>query len=595
MTFKELGLKQELVAAITDLGFETPTPIQEEAIPYLLDNPDKDLIALAQTGTGKTAAFSLPILNQIEIPNKEVQMLILCPTRELCLQIARDIETYTSKLRSLKTVAVYGGTSISQQKKQLKKGTHIVVGTPGRTLDLIRQKSLNVRNIQWLVLDEADEMLSMGFQDDLESILSTTPRSKQNLFFSATMPKNMKSMVKDFMQDPHKIQMARQNLGAKNVEHHYYVAHNKNRYKTLQRLVDANPNIYGIIFCRTRRETQEVADRLMQMDYNADTIHGDLSQNQRDAVMKSFKKKTIQLLVATDVAARGIDVDDLTHVINYQLPDDPEVYVHRSGRTGRAGKKGISICIIHNREGRRLKSIEKMIGKQFLQKDIPTGQEICEAQIGNFLQEIKNHEPNSNLIEEYWPKIEEQIGELDAEEIINRLLSLEIKKFTDVYKNAKDLNQSQPLSFNDVDDGKRRRNKPSNYVGYTINSGSKARMNPKRLITLVNEQTDSNDIEIGDIIIKMQTTYFEVGEADASRVEDAFSGLEFNGKPALEKADRKPERTQGSKRNNRSRSSDGGGRRGGGRHGRSGGNNGSRSSRGGNKERRGDRSRGRRR
>jgi len=352
MTFKELGLKPELIGAITDLGFETPTPIQEEAIPFLLNNPNEDLIALAQTGTGKTAAFSLPILNQINISNKDVQMLILCPTRELCLQIARDLESYTTKLRSLKTIAVYGGTSVSQQKKQLKKGTHIVVGTPGRTLDLIRQKALNVRNIQWLVLDEADEMLSMGFQDDLESILKTTPKDKQNLFFSATMPKNMKSMIKSFMHNPHKIQMARQNLGAKNVEHHYYVTHNKHRYATLQRLVDANPNIYGIIFCRTRRETQEVANRLIQMDYNADTIHGDLSQNQRDAVMKSFKKKTIQILVATDVAARGIDVDDLTHVINYQLPDDPEVYVHRSGRTGRAGKEGISICIIHGKEGR---------------------------------------------------------------------------------------------------------------------------------------------------------------------------------------------------------------------------------------------------
>lgn len=573
MTFNDTGLKLELLEAIQELGYVNPTPIQQETIPFLLENK-QDLIALAQTGTGKTAAFSLPVLEQIDIEDKTVQALILCPTRELCLQIAKDIESYTTKLRSLKTLAVYGGTPAYQQKKQLKRGAHIVVGTPGRTLDLIRQRALDVRKIKWLTLDEADEMLNMGFKDDLESILANTPNDKQTLLFSATMPKEMKGIVNEFMTNPHRIQVARQNIGSSNVEHHFYVAKAKDRFAALRRLVDAHPDMYSIIFCRTRRETQQIADDLMAFGYNADTIHGDLSQAQRDSVMKNFKNKSLQMLVATDVAARGIDVDELTHVINYQLPDDPEVYVHRSGRTGRAGNKGISICLINTREGKRLNTIEKMIGKEFVKQSLPSGKDICNVQVKHFLNQISTHEAKGNLLEDYWAIIEEEIGHLNSDDIINRLLSIEINKFLKLYKNAPNLDASARSSKrSDRDDDKRGgRRTGKNWIGYQINIGSKERMQPKRLIALVNEQTDSNDIPIGEIIVKNKTTYFEIPKEDAQRLEDAFDGLEYNTDgPFLEKAIRKPEPTQRSRRGgsrqgnsrdegNRRRSSRGGGR-----------------------------------
>lgn len=556
MTFKDLGLNTQLVQALDELNFVTPTPIQEEAIPFLLDNPQRDLIALAQTGTGKTASFSLPIINQIDVNDRSVQALVLCPTRELCLQIAQDLAAFTQNGK-VKAVAVYGGAPISKQKKQLKKGAHIVVGTPGRTLDLIKQKALDVRNIQWLVLDEADEMLNMGFKDDLEAILRDTPQGKQNLLFSATMPKAMKGIVNDFMHQPHTIQVARQNIGASTVEHQVYMCKARDRYKTLQRLVDANPEIYGIIFCRTKRETQQVADELMQMGYNADTIHGDLNQNQRDAVMNNFKNRSLQLLVATDVAARGIDVDDLSHVINYQLPDDPEVYVHRSGRTGRAGKSGISMSIIHSREGRKIQEVEKMIGKAFEKKQIPSGDEICSAQFGHFLKTIKNHQPNGNLIDDYWNQIETEIGDISSDEIINRLLSLEISRFLNTYNNAKDLNvaadhrDDRNESRRDRGKNPRGNKKNRNWKGYELSAGSKQNMNPKRLIALINEQTDSNDILIGDIIIKNKTTYFEIDPKQAQRIEHAFEDLEHTHGFQFGQADRKPEPTERSKRGNR--------------------------------------------
>lgn len=561
MTFRELGLQSELITAIEQLGFQHPTEIQQQAIPFLLNNK-QDLVGLAQTGTGKTAAFGLPVLQQINVHNKQVQALILCPTRELCLQIAKDIESYTTQMNKLKTLAVYGGTSIGKQRKQLQKGVHIVVGTPGRTLDLIRRKSLDVSNIENLILDEADEMLNMGFQEDLQAILKDTPNQKRTLLFSATMPKAMEGIVQKFMNRPHTIQVAKQNIGASNVEHHFYVAKAKDRFSTLQRLVDAHPEIYGIIFCRTRRETQQIADKLMAAGYNADTIHGDLSQNQRDSVMNNFKNKTLQLLVATDVAARGIDVDELTHVINYQLPDDPEVYVHRSGRTGRAGNQGISICIINTREGRRLSQIEQMVGKSFQKQEIPSGDQICAVQIEHFLQEIKSRNSDHNLIQQYWPIIEQEIGHLSSDQIINRLFSMEISRFIDTYQNAEDLNAT--VSKKESKNDSRGRRKPSGWQGFTLQAGSKQRMNPKRIIALVNEQTDSNDIPIGEIIVKTNTTYFEVDEQDASRVEKAFDGLVYNDKVALKRADRRPEATQRSKRgnNNRTRSGNNSSKRG---------------------------------
>lgn len=548
MTFQQTGLQPELLTAIGELGFQTPTEIQEQAIPFLLQN-NQDLIGLAQTGTGKTAAFGLPVLQQINVENKKVQVLILCPTRELCLQIAKDINSYASQLQKIKTLAVYGGTSIGKQNKQLKKGVHIVVGTPGRTLDLIKRKSLNVSSINTLILDEADEMLNMGFQEDLQSILKTTPSEKRTLLFSATMPNAITGIVQKFMTNPHTIQIAKKNIGASQVEHHFYVAKAQDRFSTLQRLVDANPDIYGIIFCRTRRETQQIADKLMSAGYNADTIHGDLSQNQRDSVMNNFKNKTLQLLVATDVAARGIDVEELTHVINYQLPDDPEVYIHRSGRTGRAGNKGISICIINTREGRRLAQIENMLGKEFIKQQIPTGEDICKIQIEHFIQQIKNTNKDTNIIQQYWPIIEKEIGHLTSDQIINRLFSLEISRFLDTYQNAEDLNAKLSAKKQKIDS--RGRKRPNNWQGFTLQSGSKQRMNPKRLIALVNEQTDSNDIPIGEIIVKTKTTYFEVDANDAQRIEEAFDGLIYNDKVAVKRASRRPEPTQRSRREKR--------------------------------------------
>ncbi len=557
MTFKEIGLHNHLLKTLDRLGFVNPTEIQQEAIPFLLRESNRDLIALAQTGTGKTASFALPILHHIDSDQNTVQALVLCPTRELCNQIARDIDTFAEG-SDISTVAVYGGASASVQKKQLRQGAQIVVGTPGRTLDLIRQKILDVRNIKWLVLDEADEMLNMGFKEELENILKNTPQDKQNLLFSATMPKAMKGIVADFMTDPHSIQVSRQNIGASNIVHQYYVCHAKNKYLTLQRLVDANPQIYGIIFCRTRRETQYIADELMQRGYNADTLHGDINQSQREVVMNNFKNKTIQLLVATDVAARGIDVDDLTHVINYQLPDDPEVYIHRSGRTGRAGKSGVSMSIIHSREMNRIHTIEKMVGKNFSQESIPTGQEICAEQIHQFLIQIKNHQPNGNLIEEYWPIIEDEIGSLKSEEIINRLLSIEINGFIQEYQNAPDLNitknKSSAKGGKHVPDG-------NTWVGYEFTSGRKQNMNPKRLIALINDQTDSHDITIGDIIIKNRFSYFEVHSEDAPRLEEAFRHLEKEGSSPLSRAKVKPSNSTKNKKGSYSRKKKGSGSR----------------------------------
>jgi ATP-dependent RNA helicase DeaD len=357
-TFRETGLKPEIISAIELMGFEKPTPIQEKTIPALLAS-DNDVLALAQTGTGKTAAFGLPVLNQIDLQENNVQALVLCPTRELCMQISKDIESFSANLKGLKTVAIYGGANITPQIKDLKAGAHIVVGTPGRTLDLIKRKALKIGKIDWLVLDEADEMLNMGFQEDLDAILSTSPDKKQVLLFSATMPKEIQQIAGKYMKHTVEISVGERNSGAENVRHEYYMVHARDRYAALKRIADIYPSIYGIIFCRTRQETKDVADKLISDGYNADALHGDLSQAQRDHVMNRFRNRNLQLLVATDVAARGLDVNDLSHVINYNLPDDLEAYVHRSGRTGRAGKKGLSVSIIHSREKGKIKDLQK--------------------------------------------------------------------------------------------------------------------------------------------------------------------------------------------------------------------------------------------
>ena len=421
------------------MGFENPTPIQSKTIPHLLST-DQDLIASAQTGTGKTAAFGLPSIHLTNIDDKSTQTLVLCPTRELCVQIAKDLGDYSKYMKGINILAVYGGASIQPQIKSLKKGAQIVIGTPGRTKDLIKRKKLKLNNVSRVVLDEADEMLTMGFKEDLEDILATTPQEKQTLLFSATMSKNIISITKKYMSDPLEVSAGKANLGAENVEHIYYMVQAKDRYEVLKRIADINPTIYGIVFCRTRRETKEVANKLMNDNYNADTIHGDLSQAERDDVMGRFRKRQLQILVATDVAARGLDVEDLTHVINYNLPDDDEIYIHRSGRTGRAGKKGVSMVIIHGREIRKLKDIERTCGISFTKKDVPNGLDICKKRLYALIDKIEKVNVNEEQIEPFLPYIYEKLNWLDREKLIKHFVSTEFNRYLSYYKNSKDIN-----------------------------------------------------------------------------------------------------------------------------------------------------------
>ena len=445
MTFEETGLNPLLLKAVTELGFTQPTPIQEQAIPNILAS-QRDLVALAQTGTGKTAAFGLPILHQTDLQSRTVQSLILCPTRELCLQISKDLESYAKYSPGLKIVAVYGGTDIMKQIRAIDRGAQIVVGTPGRSLDLIRRKVLQVSGIRHLVLDEADEMLNMGFQEDLDAILAGTPEDKQTLLFSATMPGEISRIAKKYMHDPAEISIGQRNAGASNVAHEFYMVQARDRYEALKRIADINPKIYGIVFCRTKRETQEIARKLSADNYNADAIHGDLSQAQRDDVMERFRAGEVQLLVATDVAARGIDVDDLSHVINYELPDDLEVYVHRSGRTGRAGKRGVAISIIHTREMRKISALERTVGKAFERKKVPTGREICEKQLFNLVDKVEQVEVDESQIESYLDVVYKKLGWMSREDLIKRFLSVEFNQFLAYYKGARDLNVAVPES-----------------------------------------------------------------------------------------------------------------------------------------------------
>jgi len=524
MTFSDIGLDKNILKAISDLGFETPTPIQEESIPYLLSN-ENDLIALAQTGTGKTAAFGLPILQQIETGRKLPQTIILCPTRELCLQITKDLGSYAKYIKRLKVTAVYGGANIQTQIKALNAGSQVIVGTPGRVIDLIKRKKLKLSSVEFVVLDEADEMLNMGFKDDLDTILAETPEEKQTLLFSATMPKEVMRITKNYMFSPKKIEVASRNEGAENVEHHYYMVNARDRYKTLRRICDVNPDIYGIVFCRTRRETKDVADKLMQDGYNADAIHGDLSQNQRDHVMGRFRKRNLQMLVATDVAARGIDIDDLTHIINYNLPDDLEIYIHRSGRTGRAGKSGISIIIAHSREKRKLQAISKMLKKELFQKQVPNGEEICAIQMLSLIDKVVKTDVNKQ-IEKYIPIIEEKLAHLDKEELLKHFVSAEFNRFLSFYKNAPDLN----ISVNNKREKRKEKSKrerktghaEAGYTRFFINLGKQQNLETHNLIGLINEYTRQRNISVGKIDIMRKFSFFEV---DSNHEKDVLSGL----------------------------------------------------------------------
>ena len=437
-SFQVLGLEEELLKAITDLGFETPSEVQEKTIPVLLGK-ETDMVALAQTGTGKTAAFGFPMLQKINVDSRTTQGLILSPTRELCLQITNELKQYGKYLPGLNVVAIYGGASISEQANRIKKGAQVVVATPGRMKDMIGRKMVDISKIEYCVLDEADEMLNMGFYEDITDILSHSPEDKSTWLFSATMPKEVARIAQKFMHDPIEITVGQKNIGAENVTHEYYLVNARDRYLALKRLADANPDIFSVVFCRTKRDTQKVAERLIEDGYNAAALHGDLSQNQRDLVMKSFRTRQIQMLVATDVAARGIDVDDITHVINYQLPDEIETYTHRSGRTGRAGKTGVSMVIVSKSEVRKIKAIEKIIQKSFVKKDVPGGMQICEIQLFHLANSIKKTEINHD-IDPYLPNINEVLSAFSKEELIKKVFSVEFSRFYNYYQNAPDLN-----------------------------------------------------------------------------------------------------------------------------------------------------------
>jgi ATP-dependent RNA helicase DeaD len=529
-TFAEIGLQQQLLDAVQDLGFETPTPIQIQTIPHLLSS-EQDLMAFAQTGTGKTAAFGLPVLQLVEDDNPNPQALILCPTRELCLQITRDLEQFAKYRKNLNVVPVYGGASIGQQIKAIKRGAQVVVGTPGRMRDLIERGKLDLSGVSRLVLDEADEMLTMGFKEELDAILSTVPKERQTLLFSATMSKEVQRISSQYMQDPEQISVARRNAGAEQVEHHYYMVRAQDKYEVLKRLADINPNIYGIVFCRTRRDTKEIANKLGHDGYNADAIHGDLSQPQRDEVMDRFRSGQLQLLVATDVAARGLDVEALTHVINFNLPDDPEIYVHRSGRTGRAGKSGLSIAIIHTREQRKLQNIGRATKIEFHKKEVPSGEDICRTQLYRLIDDIKDVKVGPQ-IEPFLPAIYEKLEGLSREELIQHFVSAEFNRFLDYYKGARDINISERDN--------RGNNKPSEkktrserrktpFASLFLNVGNKQNLTPARLIGIINNALDSSDATIGKIDIGKKGTFFELDVEAAPKLKEALKGHSFNG------------------------------------------------------------------
>ena len=475
-SFLNFSLKSELLKSIKELGFNSPTPIQSKVIPHLMSS-DQDLIASAQTGTGKTAAFGLPLLDLTNTKVTNVQTLILCPTRELCIQITNDLLSYSKYLKNINILSVYGGVKIEKQIKSLKKGPQIVVGTPGRTNDLIRRKKLIIGNIDRLILDEADEMLSMGFKEDLEAIIQQTPKKKQILLFSATMTQKVVGVTKKYMKNSLELAVARVNRAADNVEHIYYVVKPRDRYEVVKRIADMNPDIYGIVFCRTRRETKDIAIKLMNDHYNADTIHGDLSQSERDDVMRRFRKGQLQILVATDVAARGLDVEDLTHVINYNLPDDDEIYIHRSGRTGRAGKKGVSIAIINGRNMRKLKDIERTSKISFKKKDVPSGLDICKKRLYALIDKIEKVDVNEDQIEPFLPYIFEKLNWLDREKLIKHFVSTEFNRYLSYYKDSKDVNEE---SFEKVDNNRKTKRKRRNRRKFYNSKNSNRKNNRKR-------------------------------------------------------------------------------------------------------------------
>ncbi|KAA0250577.1 MAG: DEAD/DEAH box helicase [Chlorobiota bacterium] len=512
--FKEIGIDENIIKAITEMGFETPTPVQEQVIPLLLEDNSRDIIALAQTGTGKTAAFGIPVIQNLDTDKKKVQAIILSPTRELCLQIADDLASYAKYKEEIKIAAVFGGASMERQIRAVKSGAQIISATPGRLLDLINRREINISEVETVVLDEADEMLNMGFRDELVAILAETPEDKNMLLFSATMPSEITGIVKNYMENPVEITIGKKNSGAENVEHVCFMVYAKDRYLALKRIVDYNPEIYGIVFCRTRRETQEVADLLMKDGYNADALHGDLSQAQRDQVMNKFRIKHLQILVATDVAARGLDVDNLTHIINYSLPEEIELYTHRSGRTGRAGRKGTSIVISNAKEKHLITKMEKQINKKFTFGTMPSGKEICEKQLFHLIDRMEKVEVDYSQIESFLPEIYRKLEWLDREELIMKFVSVEFKK----------------TSRDNV-----------NFTRFFINLGKTDNIKPGGLMGLINDYTGFSDIQIGDIELQRNFSFFEADAEFTDIIMKAFEDKEYRGrKISVEISDSKP-------------------------------------------------------
>ncbi len=549
--FKQTRLHPDILKAITEMGFETPTPIQAKTIPHLMASAH-DLIATAQTGTGKTAAFGLPSIHLTDMEDRRTQTLVLCPTRELCVQITKDLGNFSKYINGMNILAVYGGASIQTQIKSLKKGAQIVIGTPGRTKDLIKRKRLDISHVARVILDEADEMLTMGFKEDLEMILAQTPQEKQTLLFSATMSKRVVGITKSYMNNPLEIATARMNIAAENVHHIYYMVNAKDRYEAIKRIIDINPGIYGIVFCRTRRETKEVANKLMHDGYNADTLHGDLSQVQRDEVMGRFRNRQLQILVATDVAARGLDVEDLSHVINFNLPDDDEMYVHRSGRTGRAGKKGISIIIIHTREMRKIREIEKKSSITFIRETVPSGLDICKKRLYTLIDKVENVEVDEQQIDQFMPDIYKKLEWLEREELIKHFVSTEFNRYLSYYKNARNINISgdsmgKKRSKREKRSREDRRN--TSFAGFYVNVGFRHKLNPGRLIGLINECLRSSDAVIGKIEVMKTFSFFEIDNKWESKLFVGFKGKKFQGIPLLIEGDKgSPRNERGSKR-----------------------------------------------
>ena len=526
--FEQLGLNESLLLAIKDLGFENPSEVQEKAIPVLLEQ-NTDLVALAQTGTGKTAAFGFPLIQKIDAEDRSTQALILSPTRELCLQITNEIKQYSKYVKGLHTVAVYGGASITEQAREIKRGAQIIVATPGRMQDMINRGLVNIKNINFCILDEADEMLNMGFYEDIVSILSDTPDEKNTWLFSATMPAEVARIAKKFMHDPAEVTVGSKNSGSATVSHEYYLVNARDRYEALKRLADANPDIFSVVFCRTKRDTQAVAEKLIEDGYSAAALHGDLSQAQRDGVMKSFRGRQIQMLVATDVAARGIDVDNITHVVNYQLPDEIETYNHRSGRTGRAGKLGTSIVIVTKSEIRKISSIERIIQQKFQEKTIPSGIEICEIQLLHLANKIKDTEVDHE-IDNYLPAINEVLEGLSKEELIKKMVSVEFNRFINYYKKNRDLSSQSSGSDRRERDGAPRENNNGGATRYFVNIGSRDDFDWMQLKDFLKETLDLGRDDVFKVDVKEGFSFFNTDAEHTDKVMEVLNGYDLNGR-----------------------------------------------------------------